>query len=88
MERNNVMMNVETIKSKRKTLTIEVKKDLCVIVRAPLFVSDSEIQRFIQEKSVWIEKTIQKVKHKTNKKNIIQCRNSHRMKYILLPIRH
>ncbi len=55
-------MNIEIIKSKRKTLAIEVKKDLCVVVRAPLFVSNREIQKFIAEKSAWIEKAIEKVK--------------------------
>lgn len=55
-------MLIEIIKSKRKTLAIEIKNDLRVIVRAPLFVSNGEIQRFIAEKSEWIEKTIEKVK--------------------------
>ena len=55
-------MNIEIVKSKRKTIAIEIKKDLRIIVRAPLFVSDSEIQRFVMEKSAWIEKNIEKVK--------------------------
>lgn len=55
-------MNIEIIKSKRKTLTIEINKDLQIIVRAPLFVSNREIQKFIVEKSVWIEKSIEKIK--------------------------
>ncbi len=55
-------MDIEIIKSKRKTLAIEVKKDLRVIVRAPLFVSNSDIQKFVEEKSAWIEKSIEKVK--------------------------
>ena len=44
-------MNVEIIKSNRKTLAIEIKKDLRVTVRAPIFVSNREIQKFIDEKS-------------------------------------
>ena len=55
-------MNIEIIKSNRKTLAIEVKKDLRVVVRAPIFVSNREIQKFIDEKSVWIEKAIEKIK--------------------------
>lgn len=55
-------MNIEVIKSKRKSLAIEVKKDLSIIVRAPLFISNRDIQKFIADKSVWIEKTIEKVK--------------------------
>jgi predicted metal-dependent hydrolase len=55
-------MNIVIIKSNRKTFSIEIKKDLRVIVRAPIFVSNREIQKFLDEKSAWIEKTIEKVK--------------------------
>lgn len=55
-------MNIEIIKSNRKSLAIEVKKNLCIVVRAPIFVSDREIQEFVEEKSAWIEKAIEKVK--------------------------
>ena len=54
-------MNIEIIKSNRKSLAIEIKTDLRVIVRAPIFVSNREIQKFIDEKSAWIEKTIEKI---------------------------
>ncbi len=63
-------MNVEIMKSKRKTLAIEIKNDLRVIVRAPLFVSNIEIQRFVTEKSYWIEKTIEKVKAKNEQEKL------------------
>ena len=55
-------MNIEIIKNNRKSLAIEVKKDLRIIVRAPIFVSNREIQEFIEEKSAWIEKTIEKIR--------------------------
>lgn len=55
-------MNIEIIKNKRKSIAIEVKKDLSIVVRAPIFVSNKEIQKFIDEKSAWIEKTIEKIK--------------------------
>ncbi len=62
MDRCTEIMDIEIIKSKRKSLAIEVKKDSRVVVRAPLFVSNREIQKFIAEKSAWIEKSIEKVK--------------------------
>lgn len=67
-------MDIKIIKSKRKTLAIDVKKDLRVIVRAPLFISNSEIQKFITEKSAWIENAINKVKarNEQEKQNTIQ----------------
>lgn len=55
-------MNIEIIKSNRKTLAIEIKKDLSIIVRAPMFISKGEIQKFIDEKTPWIEKTVEKIK--------------------------
>ncbi len=67
-------MDIEIIKSGRKTLAIEVKKDLRVIVRAPLFVSNRDIQRFIAEKSTWIERTISRIeaRNQQEKKNPTQ----------------
>ncbi len=46
---------IEIIKSKRRTVAVEIKPDLRVIVRAPLHMKQSEIQRFIVEKTPWIE---------------------------------
>lgn len=64
-------MNIEIIKSKRKTLSIEIKNDLRVVVRAPIFISNREIQAFIDEKSAWIEKTIEKVKVRNEQKKLM-----------------
>ena len=47
-------MEYELIRSKRKTLAIEIKKDGRVIVRAPMRVPMRDIERFINEKSEWI----------------------------------
>ena len=62
-------MDIEIIKSKRKTLAIEIKKDLSVKVRAPIFISDIQIQKFIDEKSAWIEKTVEKIKKRNEQQN-------------------
>lgn len=50
------MMYVEIIRSNRKTVSIEIKPDLQVIVRAPLNISDKEIDNIIRKKSPWIRK--------------------------------
>lgn len=50
------MTEIEIIRSRRRTVAIEIKNDLRIIVRAPIFMSDEEIKRFISEKSAWIEK--------------------------------
>ncbi len=60
------MQNIELIRSNRKTITIEVTRDLRVIVRAPLKVSIKEINRFVGEKSDWIEKSLKKMQERAN----------------------
>lgn len=51
-------MNIEIIKSKRKTLEIQICKDLKVIVRAPYNMKKSDIELFLAKKQEWIEKHI------------------------------
>ncbi len=48
-------MNIKIIKSCRKTIAIEIKTDMQVLVRVPNRMKSSEIQRFIEEKTPWIE---------------------------------
>ncbi len=52
-------MNIEIIKSNRKSVSIEIKSDLRVIVRAPKGMSNRAVNNFIAEKSDWIEKHIE-----------------------------
>lgn len=53
-------MNYEIIRSKRKTLAIEVKKDGSVLVRAPKKCSDRIIKAFVEKNNLWIERTLKK----------------------------
>lgn len=55
-------MDYRLVRSKRKTLGIEVNRELEVIVRAPFFVSKRRIEKFVQEHEKWVEKARQKVK--------------------------
>ena len=50
------------IRSKRKTISIEVNNDLEVIVRAPKWVSMRDIRYFVDEKENWIRKAIGRVR--------------------------
>ena len=45
-------MEIQIIRSNRKTMAIEVKFDLSVIVRVPWYVSQEEVERVLQEKEV------------------------------------
>ena len=49
------MNRIEIIRSTRKTLSVEVSSDCRLIVRAPLHMKDRDIQRFLAEKTDWIE---------------------------------
>lgn len=53
--------NVTVIRSDRKTMSLQIKPDGSLVVRAPLRLPEREIHRFLQEKSSWIEKTLAKV---------------------------
>lgn len=57
-------MNIEVIKSNRKTMTLEVTREGRIIVRAPLKTPQSEIERFVRSKSDWLEKNLEKVKQR------------------------
>ena len=59
---------LEIIRSKRRTIAIEVKKDLRIVVRVPLEMKDNDIQRFVMEKQRWIEKHLQIVKKRNEEK--------------------
>ena len=54
-------MDYRLVRSKRKTLAIEVNNKLEVIVRAPLFVSKRRIEKFVSEHEEWAEKAKEKV---------------------------
>lgn len=57
-------MQYRLVRSKRKSLAIEVTRNLEIIVRAPLFLSKGKIERFVEEHEQWAEKAIEKIKEK------------------------
>ncbi len=59
----------EIIKSRRKTICIEVSKD-GVLVRAPHRVSKKEIHEFVVSREAWIEKMQLKVKKEESKEPV------------------
>ncbi len=60
--KGNPPMNVKIIRSNRKTIAIQITQDLSVIVRAPYYVSQKEIDRVLNEKEFWILKNIEEIK--------------------------
>lgn len=47
--------HIEIIRSARKTLSVQITRDMRVVVRAPFWVSGREIERFVSSRSAWIE---------------------------------
>ena len=61
-------MKVQVIRSNRKTIGLEVRADESVILRAPQWLSEKELDEWIGEHAYWIE---EKVKYEeTNDKNV------------------
>jgi len=50
------MITPQIIRSNRKTLSLSINENAELVVRAPNRVSNDEIQKFISEKSNWIDK--------------------------------
>lgn len=57
-------MEYELVKSKRRTISIEVKPGGLVVVKAPLRMPQRTIDLFIRERADWIEKAVRRVKEK------------------------
>ncbi len=62
-------MNYTIIRSKRKTMAIHITKDAQVQVRAPLQLSEHEIDNFVQSKEKWITKHL-KIREQLLKKRL------------------
>lgn len=56
-------MNYEVIYSKRKTIGLQIKKDLNIVVRAPFKTEKETIDEIIERHKIWIEKNIEKMKN-------------------------
>lgn len=51
-------MEVTVIRSRRKTLSLRVEREGEVVVHAPTFVSEAEIERFVERNRAWIGKRL------------------------------
>ena len=55
-----ISMNYTISRSDRKTIAIQIKPDGTVIVRCPKRLTMTEVRRFVESKSAWIEKHLAK----------------------------
>ena len=67
MEQNEILnknIDIEIIRSKRKTVSISIGRDCTVTVRVPEYVSEKDVLKFIQSKEKWILKHLRQMKEK------------------------
>ena len=58
------MYDYEVIRSRRRSISIEINLEGRILVRAPYNIGNREIVRFVESKSDWIDKTLKKVEAK------------------------
>ncbi len=63
-----MLFEYTVIRSKRKSVSIQVDVDCNITVRAPLNISQKEIDKILLDKKAWLEKTI--VSQREKKKEI------------------
>lgn len=69
MRHERGFMEIEVRRSNRRTMALEVTADGRVVVRAPLRMPEREIERFVQEKSAWIAKSLERVNQRKAKRD-------------------
>ena len=63
-----MLFDYTLVRSDRRTVSIQVDRDCNITVRAPLKLSQKEIDNILLEKKVWLEKTI--ISQREKKKEI------------------
>ncbi len=58
------MYDYEVIRSRRRSISIEINLEGRILVRATYNIGNREIVRFVESKSDWIDKTLKKVEAK------------------------
>lgn len=56
--------DIRIVRSERKTVSLQIDESLKATLRVPWRMSDAEIRRFLEEKSPWIEKHMQKMRER------------------------
>ena len=65
---NDELNAVQVIRSDRQTIAVQIKKDMKILVRAPLYLSDNEIREFLEKKRPWLQKHLKKAKQQYKQK--------------------
>lgn len=75
MKRRDVM-EYTLIRSKRRTVVLEVKPDQRVILRAPLKMPKKEIEQFLEKHQDWLTRTLQRMAQRKTTEDRIEMQES------------
>lgn len=64
--------SIKIIKSRRKTIGMEIKPDLTVIIRAPYYAMQKDIDRFLEAHEDWLYRHLAKVKRENEKRSQVK----------------
>lgn len=68
-------MKIDITRSKRRTLSLQIKNYDELIIKAPLKMSDEKINAFIKQKEGWINKAMARLKAQSDFKNTFDFEN-------------
>ncbi len=60
--------DIQIIRSSRKTVAIEIRSDMRILVRVPYGMKQKDIERFVNEKSEWIDKHLEMMRTRIESK--------------------
>lgn len=63
-------MEIKIVKSNRKTMSLTVDDELNAVIRAPYFVTDREIEKFVTSHQKWLEEAVIKKQTQLEKYNL------------------
>lgn len=76
----------QLIRSKRRTVSIEITRDAKVIVRAPLRAPEDLVMKFVRQRESWIKAKQQYVRSKQHTARNIEFKDGEELYYMGLPI--
>lgn len=62
---------IRVVRSRRRTVSIQIDENLQITVRAPLRMSERAIGEFLEERSDWIEKNLQKMRERQEEMKVL-----------------
>lgn len=62
-------MDIQIVRSNRKSVAIQIKSDCTVVVRTPYGISKKEIEHILEEKRHWIEEHIRSMQEEKEKRS-------------------